>query len=132
MPFSGTISISEDLSQGMPSKILRNSLQPDARYLPLTLDKKRDAYNALTSRNHVKIDRLLSLAARGAIRGDIPPPYLLETTPTQPRYYSVASLSTVSLQGLTIPVGVERKPLAEDPTVETKSLTTNYLLAIAI
>ncbi|KAI0438347.1 hypothetical protein F4803DRAFT_569704 [Xylaria telfairii] len=114
----------KDLAQFAPT--------PDAKDLLLTLGKNKDAYHAFTSRNYVTISRLLSIAAPGIIWNDLPLSYLLETLPaTQPRYYSIASSSVISTRRLAITVGVERKPLTGEPSIEIKGLTTNYLLALA-
>ncbi|KAI0466529.1 hypothetical protein F4859DRAFT_526629 [Xylaria cf. heliscus] len=114
----------KDLAQFAPT--------PDAKDFLLTLGRNKDAYYAFTSRHYVTMGRLLSLAAPGAIWKDLPLSYLLETMPTtQSRYYSIASSSVISARRLAITVGVERKPLAKEPSTVIKGLTTNYLLALA-
>ncbi|GAW21371.1 hypothetical protein ANO14919_108900 [Xylariales sp. No.14919] len=116
--------IVKDLAQFAPT--------PDARELLLTLGKNKDAYQTFTRRNYVTLGRLLSLAAPGVVWKDLPLSYLLETIPpTQPRYYSIASSSIISARRLAITVGVEKKPLADEPSTEIKGLTTNYLLALS-
>ncbi|KAI1424862.1 hypothetical protein F5Y12DRAFT_750605 [Xylaria sp. FL1777] len=113
-----------DLAQFAPT--------PEAKDLLLTLGKSKAAYHAFTGRNYVTIGRLLSLAAPGAVWKDLPLSYLLETiSATQPRYYSIASSSVVSPHRLAITVGVEKMPLAQEPSTEVKGLTTNYLLALS-
>ncbi|KAI0967918.1 hypothetical protein F4678DRAFT_482654 [Xylaria arbuscula] len=114
----------KDLAQFAPT--------PEAKDLLLTLGKSKDAYHSFTTRNYVTLGRLLSLAAPGAVWKDLPLSYLLETISViQPRYYSIASSSVVSAQRLAITVGVEKKPLPEEPSNEVKGLTTNYLFAVA-
>ncbi|KAI0432727.1 hypothetical protein F5Y09DRAFT_353245 [Xylaria sp. FL1042] len=114
----------KDLAQFAPT--------PEAKHLLLTLGKSKSAYHAFTNRNYVTLGRLLSLAAPGAVWKDLPLSYLLETiSVTQPRYYSIASSSVVSAHRLAITVGVEKRTLAEEPSIEVKGLTTNYLLAVA-
>ncbi|KAF2969106.1 hypothetical protein GQX73_g4457 [Xylaria multiplex] len=114
----------KDLAQFAPT--------PDARNLLLTLGKNKDAYHAFTNKNYVTLGRLLSLAAPGVVWKDLPLSYLLETMPaTQPRCYSIASSSIISARRLAITVGVEKRPLVEEPSTEIKGLTTNYLLALA-
>ncbi|KAJ2993497.1 hypothetical protein NUW58_g1822 [Xylaria curta] len=114
----------KDLAQFAPT--------PESKDLLLGLGKSKTAYYTFTNKNHVTLGRLLSLAAPGAVWKDLPLSYLLDTLPTtRPRYYSIASSSVISAQRLAITVGVETRPLPEEPSTDIKGLTSNYLLAIA-
>ncbi|POR31157.1 NADPH--cytochrome P450 reductase [Tolypocladium paradoxum] len=97
-----------------------------------SLTEDKHVYASFTSRNHVTLGRILSLAAPSAIWERLPLSFLVEAIPlVRPRLYSISSSSVVTPRRIAITASVECTPLASDSSTEIRGVTSNYLSSLA-
>ncbi|KAL9616756.1 MAG: hypothetical protein Q9160_008413 [Pyrenula sp. 1 TL-2023] len=98
-----------------------------------TISHSKSTWTSFTSKHHITLPRLLSLASLGHSWPNLPLSFLFETLPPlSPRYYSISSSSIISPRTPSITVSVSNSPVPLCPRgTMIPGLASNYLLNLS-